>query len=108
MIASSRDSVPLADVIHRHDCSVFAQLNFAGSRVDRECAEPVGPSPVVNPSTGLLARELKSSEILDIVNAFGQAAGRVREAGLDGILIHSGHGYLGEPLQFSTDQPEDR
>jgi 2,4-dienoyl-CoA reductase-like NADH-dependent reductase (Old Yellow Enzyme family) len=84
----------LADVIHRHDCSVFAQLNFGGSRVDRECAEPVGPSPVVNPSTGLLARELKSSEILDIVNAFGQAAGRVREAGLDGILIHSGHGYL--------------
>ncbi len=84
----------LADVIHRHDCFVFAQLNFAGSRVDRECAEPVGPSPVVNPSTGLLARELGSSEIGEIVHAFGQAAARVREAGLDGVLIHSGHGYL--------------
>jgi 2,4-dienoyl-CoA reductase-like NADH-dependent reductase (Old Yellow Enzyme family) len=84
----------LAEVIHRHDCHVFAQLNYGGSRIDKECAEPVGPSPVVNPSTGLLARELKSSEILEIVQAFGQAAARVREAGLDGILIHGGHGYL--------------
>ena len=84
----------LAEVIHRHDCSVFAQLNHGGSRVERGCAEPVGPSPVVNPSSGLLARELRSSEIREIVDAFGRAAARVREAGLDGILIHGGHGYL--------------
>ncbi len=84
----------LADVIHRHDCHVFAQINYAGSRGDKECAEPVGPSAVVNPSTGLLPRELNSSEILEIVHAFGQAAARVREARLDGILIHGGHGYL--------------
>jgi 2,4-dienoyl-CoA reductase-like NADH-dependent reductase (Old Yellow Enzyme family) len=84
----------LADVIHRHDCYVFAQLNYGGSRIQGGCAEPVGPSPVVDPSTGLLARELKSSEILEIVDAFGRAAARVREAGLDGILIHGAHGYL--------------
>src|SRR4030042_3729002 len=69
----------LAEVIHRHDCYVFAQLNHGGSRVQEGCAEPVGPSPVVNPSTGLLARELKSSEIREIVDAFGRAAARVRE-----------------------------
>lgn len=84
----------LAEVIHEHGCHVFAQLNHGGSRVEKECMEPVGPSPVVNPSTGLLARELRSSEIREIVHAFGQAAARVREAGLDGILIHGGHGYL--------------
>ena len=84
----------LADVIHRHDCFVFAQLNHGGSRVEKECAEPVGPSPVVNPSTGLLARELKSSEIWEIIHAFGRAAARVQEAGLDGVLIHGAHGYL--------------
>jgi 2,4-dienoyl-CoA reductase-like NADH-dependent reductase (Old Yellow Enzyme family) len=84
----------LADVIHRHDCYVFAQLNYGGSLIQEACAEPVGPSPVVNPSTGLLARELESSEILEIVDAFGRAAARVREAGLDGILIHGAHGYL--------------
>ena len=84
----------LAEVIHRYECYVFAQLNYGGSRVEKECAEPVGPSPVVNPSTGLLARELKSLEILEIVDAFGRAAARVREAGLDGVLIHGAHGYL--------------
>jgi 2,4-dienoyl-CoA reductase-like NADH-dependent reductase (Old Yellow Enzyme family) len=84
----------LAYNIHRHDCYVFAQLNHGGSRIQGGCAEPVGPSPVVNPSTGLLARELKSSEIWEIINAFGRAAARVREAGLDGILIHGAHGYL--------------
>ncbi len=84
----------LADVIHRHDCYLFAQINHGGSRVQGGCAEPVGPSAVVNPSTGLIARELKSSEIWEIVDAFGRAAARVREAGLDGILIHGAHGYL--------------
>ena len=84
----------LADVIHRHDCFVFAQINHGGSRIQGGCAEPVGPSSVVNPSTGLLARELKSSEIWEIIDAFGQAARRVREAGLDGVLIHGAHGYL--------------
>ena len=84
----------LADVIHRHDCLVFAQINHGGSRIQGGCAEPVGPSPVVNPSTGLLARELKSSEIREIIDAFGLAAGRIREAGLDGVLIHGAHGYL--------------
>ncbi len=84
----------LGDVIHRHDCFVFAQLNYGGSRIQGGCSGPVGPSPVVNPATGLLARELKPSEIREIVDAFGQAARRVREAGLDGILIHGAHGYL--------------
>jgi 2,4-dienoyl-CoA reductase-like NADH-dependent reductase (Old Yellow Enzyme family) len=84
----------LADVIHRYDCYVFAQINHGGSRIQEGCSEPVGPSPVVNPSTGLLARELKLSEIREIIDAFGRAATRVREAGLDGILIHGAHGYL--------------
>jgi 2,4-dienoyl-CoA reductase-like NADH-dependent reductase (Old Yellow Enzyme family) len=84
----------LAEVIHRHDCYVFAQLNHGGSRVEKGCADPVGPSPVINPSSGLCGRELRSDEIWEIVRAFGQAASRVREAGLDGILIHGGHGYL--------------
>ena len=84
----------LAAVIHRHDCFVFAQINHGGSRIQGGCSEPAGPSPVVNPFTGLLARELKSPEIWEIIDAFGRAAARVREAGLDGILIHGAHGYL--------------
>ena len=38
-----------------------------------------------------LARE---EQILAIIDAFGQAAGRVREAGFDGVHLHGGHGYI--------------
>lgn len=84
----------LAEVIHRHECFVFAELNHGGSRVDPECTEPVAPSPVIHPLSGLMPRELKNSEIEEIIDAFGMAARRVREANLDGILIHAAHGYL--------------
>lgn len=84
----------LADTIHRHECYVFAQLNHGGSRVQEEYAEPVGPSAVPHPLTGALARELASSEIWEIIESFARAAARAREAGLDGVLIHGGHGYL--------------
>jgi 2,4-dienoyl-CoA reductase-like NADH-dependent reductase (Old Yellow Enzyme family) len=84
----------LAKSIHRQDCFVFAQLNHGGSRVQSGYVEPVGPSAVINPSTGLLARELSSAEIWEIIESFGRAAARVRKAGLDGVLIHGGHGYL--------------
>jgi len=41
-----------------------------------------------------MARKLNTTEIDAIIHAFGQAAGRAQKAGLDGILIHGGHGYL--------------
>lgn len=84
----------LADTIHRHHCAVFAQLNYAGSRIQKDFVEPVGPSAVTNPFSAETARELHASEIDEIINAFGLAAGRAQQAGLDGILIHGGHGYL--------------
>ncbi|MFB0506631.1 MAG: NADH:flavin oxidoreductase [Thermodesulfobacteriota bacterium] len=83
----------LAEVIHRHECYVFAQLNHGGSRVQEGYTEPVGPSALPHPLTGALARELAPQEIWEIVESFARAAGRAREAGLDGVLIHGGHGY---------------
>ncbi|MFC1798314.1 NADH:flavin oxidoreductase [Thermodesulfobacteriota bacterium] len=84
----------LGEVVHRHDCRVFAQLNFAGARVQKGIVESVGPSSIPSPFSGEPIRELSDSEIRQIVAAFGNAAGRVKAAGLDGILIHGGHGYL--------------
>lgn len=84
----------LADVVHGHDSRVFAQLNYAGSRVNEGYVEPVGPSAVANPFFDATVRELRREEIEEIIEAFARAAARVREAGLDGVLIHGGHGYL--------------
>ena len=39
-------------------------------------------------------REATESDILQVISQFGDAAGRAREAGFDGIQIHAAHGTL--------------
>ena len=46
------------------------------------------------PKYGNPAREMTEEDIQGIIDAFGQAARRVEEAGFDGVQIHGAHGYL--------------
>ncbi len=46
------------------------------------------------PRYGIPAREMTGEDIESIIEAFGQAARRVQEAGFDGVQIHGAHGYL--------------
>ena len=43
---------------------------------------------------GQAARPMTGEDIRSIINAFGQSARRVQEAGFDGVQIHGAHGYL--------------
>lgn len=90
----------LTDTIHETDVKIAAQINHAGSRAlsEKTGCEPVGPSAVLHPngSKGALElpRELTKAEIREITEEFAQAARRAKEAGFDGVEIHSAHGYL--------------
>ncbi|MTK12119.1 MAG: NADH:flavin oxidoreductase [Clostridiaceae bacterium] len=86
----------LADVIHQNGSKAIMQLNHAGSAAEKEVigTMPVGPSAVINPRKGNIPRELTNKEIEDIIQAFHDAARRTKEAGFDGVEIHSAHGYL--------------
>jgi 2,4-dienoyl-CoA reductase-like NADH-dependent reductase (Old Yellow Enzyme family) len=79
----------LTDEVHRSDGKIIAQLNHGGmySVVDR-----AGPSKCA--VGGFEVRALESEEIHEIVEAFGEAAGRAYAAGFDGVQIHGAHGYL--------------
>lgn len=56
--------------------------------------EPVAPSAIPFNDQHLTPRELTVSEIAEIVDAFGQAGRRAKEAGFEVVEIHAAHGYL--------------
>jgi 2,4-dienoyl-CoA reductase-like NADH-dependent reductase (Old Yellow Enzyme family) len=85
----------LANIVHKNGSKTIMQLNHAGSASRKVIKyEPVGPSPVPNPRTDRIPKELNKEEINKIVQQFASAAQRVKKAGFDGVEIHSAHGYL--------------
>jgi NADPH2 dehydrogenase len=86
----------LAKTIQNNGSKAVMQINHAGSAasIDVTGREPVGPSAVANPRKGNVPKELSQQEIKNIVKSFKEAAARVKEAGFDGVEIHSAHGYL--------------
>ena len=87
----------LAQVIHHNGSKTIMQINHAGSAASAGIigTTPVAPSAVVNPRKGdVIPSALTHKGIEDIIKAFRDAAHRVKEAGFDGVEIHSAHGYL--------------
>lgn len=87
----------LVDAVHAQGVKIFAQLSHSGREVVPAFAgipEAVSASDVTDLSTGTRPRALTVAEIERIVERWGEAAGRCRAAGFDGIQIHAGHGYL--------------
>ena len=80
------------DAVHAYGAKLIPQLIHPGPL---NPVNPVAPSPIPNPITKLIPRELTIGEIEGIVEEFGEAARRVREAGCDGLELHMAHGgYL--------------
>ena len=90
------DLQTLVEVVHKHGAKIVAQLNHCGRQADPKVIgrTPLGPSLVRDKRTRVKPRRIKQGEIQEIIVAFGDAARRMREAGFDGVQIHSAHGYL--------------
>lgn len=86
----------LAYVIHKNGCRTIMQINHAGSATTRDITGniPMAPSVVQNPCKGDMPAKVTISEIQNIIEEFKMAAIRVKNAGFDGVEIHSAHGYL--------------
>ncbi|MCM1339948.1 MAG: NADH:flavin oxidoreductase, partial [Muribaculaceae bacterium] len=83
----------LACMVHEYDCNIVMQLVHCGSNSYVE-QQNYAPSAVQNPNTFQNPIELSKEDILRIQNAFADGALRAKEAGFDGVEIHSAHGYL--------------
>jgi len=84
----------MTNVVHQYDVKFGMQL-LHGGRQAYLSTNKVAPSPIS--SQGVVKgrpKELRISEINDIVEAFGDSARRCNEAGFDFVCIHAAHGYL--------------
>jgi 2,4-dienoyl-CoA reductase-like NADH-dependent reductase (Old Yellow Enzyme family) len=89
------DLAKIANVVHHENGRVVVQINHTGMKASQEAvAEAFAPSAIEAPFLSRPAREITSEEIESVIQSFGNAARRAREAGFDGVQIHGAHGYL--------------
>lgn len=90
----------LVDIIHQNDTRAMAQISHAGSAASIKVTgtKPLSASAVINRGmvgkSGEMPEEMTKDQIKQTVEAFAAAAARAKEAGYDGVEIHSAHGYL--------------
>jgi NAD(H)-dependent 7beta-hydroxy-3-oxo-delta4-cholenoic acid oxidoreductase len=84
------------DAIHAHGAKVAPQISHPGPESFSfvKGIQPVGPSPALCKTSGQVCRELAIEEIAPIVEQYGEAARRARDAGCDAIELHAAHNYM--------------
>ncbi len=96
----------LVEVIHKHGCPTFMQMNHDGPWMVKlpfvpepmYDGPPIGASPVCFDSDGDFhseaPRALRVDEIQEIVDKFASAAVRAQKAGFDGVDINAASSHL--------------
>lgn len=87
----------LADTVHEQGGRIALQIMHAGRQTR---SQVTGHAPMAPTRTGrdrvyfTKPRAMTVEEIEDVIEAFGQAARRAAEAGVDAVQIHAANGYL--------------
>ena len=86
----------LTDAIHKEGAAASIQLGHCGNMSHRRICgcTPVGASSGFNLYSPTIVRGLNPSELPAMAKAYGEAVNLAREAGMDAVEIHAGHGYL--------------
>ncbi|MGQ9681661.1 MAG: oxidoreductase [Anaerolineae bacterium] len=82
--------------VHEEGSKISIQLFHAGRQTSSTVTgeQPLAPSPLADPSSGELPRELTTAEVTALEDAFAAAARRAQAAGFDAVEVHGAHGYL--------------
>lgn len=106
LMATDDSAVPgyraVAEAVHRHGATIFAQLFHPGREVmdgERGMApRAVAPSDAPQERFKVVPEALSTAEVEDIIAGYATSAARIASSGIDGVEIVASHGYL--PIQF--------
>ncbi len=95
--------------VHEHDCKFILQLSHGGRQRDIggiEFEKGLSSTDKPDPTHGFECERMTTQQIRETVESFAEGARRAREAGLDGVELHSANGYLF--TQFLSSAINDR
>jgi 2,4-dienoyl-CoA reductase-like NADH-dependent reductase (Old Yellow Enzyme family) len=101
----------LVNQVHQNGAKIAMQINHCGRQTVKEMTgtQPIAPSEVFDKSLFVMPREMIEADIERIIEAFAQAARRVKESGFDALQLHGAHGYLiSQFLCPHTNRREDK
>jgi 2,4-dienoyl-CoA reductase-like NADH-dependent reductase (Old Yellow Enzyme family)/pyruvate/2-oxoglutarate dehydrogenase complex dihydrolipoamide dehydrogenase (E3) component len=87
----------ISERIHQHGTAIMVQLTHMGRRSKWDVGHwlpAVAPTPVRERAHRSFPKELEASDIRRIIAAYGAAARRARDGGLDGIELTAMAGHL--------------
>jgi mycofactocin system FadH/OYE family oxidoreductase 2 len=86
----------VVDAVHAHGTKLFGQIVHVGRHAEGYFARTAtwGASPIPWSPTGPIPHEMNEDEIAEVIAAHVLTARHLREAGLDGLEVHFGHGHL--------------
>ena len=85
--------------MHAHGSKFIMQLSHSGRQLDlpgihNKYRKALSSTSKTEPINGIACRAMDKAEIAHVVQQFADGAWRAREAGLDGVELHSANGYL--------------
>jgi 2,4-dienoyl-CoA reductase-like NADH-dependent reductase (Old Yellow Enzyme family) len=97
--------------MHRYGTAIMIQITHLGRRGEAYSTNwlpTIAPSPFRETLHRAFPKEMDEHDILRVVKAFGAAARRCKEGGLDGLETLAGGHLIGQFLSLSTNQRTDR
>ena len=111
----SDDRIPfwreLGKRVHEQDCKYIMQLSHSGRQqdipgIENQFRKALSSTSKTESFMGFLCQSMTLAQIKDTIQKFADGARRAREAGLDGVELHSANGYLF--TQFLSSAINDR
>ena len=97
--------------VHAQGAAIMCQITHLGRRGEPYAGEwlpTIGPSPVRETLHRSFPKAMDEHDIARVVRAYGDAAARCRDGGLDGIETLSGAHLIGQFLSPLTNRRSDR